>query len=437
MCLLVVLLLAGVLQAETPKLEEPYRSLVDLAQAAPPEFAADAMLRVAESGKITDRDAVRDLVEQAFHTASAATFRVRMRGLPGTTTDTRSGLLSQAYDLKLDALSLQSRAVRDMLAIDKAKARDLFRDIPPPRLVPLTCDDAMVYDVADFYRTIGIIANTAFSEKERAKEEHINFVLDYVGQVVSPAQLAPLARVLKSVNATPVQAERLWNRFNGMLEDLLGDERSYSAALSAISSESGPEMQASFEKYKRQGQSCKDDAGGAAEPAANTPKLERFWQTPQAKTLLEDGLKLRIAPDSHQFTAADRSTPEWQVRLTDYLSELADWTSGQEQSEAVYYHQKCTVFEALVELIPAGPQRDKVLLDFVAFIGNSNLQRQSPVEWFIQANSVLERVRHSNDATFSKLFEAYEHSGNSILALEIALEKTLGAKLPASVTGEN
>src|SRR5579864_2789612 len=218
---LLILLFAGVLQAETPKLAEPYRSLVDLAQAAPPEFAADAMLRVAESEKIKDRDAVRDLVEQAFRTAAAATFRVRMRGLPGTTTDTRSGLLSQAYDLRLDALSLQSRAVRDMLSIDKAKARDLFRDMPPPRLAPLTCDDAMVYDVADFYRAIGMIANTAFSEKERAKEEHIDFVLDYVGQVVSPAQLAPLARVIKSVNATPQQAERLWNGFNGMLEELL------------------------------------------------------------------------------------------------------------------------------------------------------------------------------------------------------------------------
>jgi hypothetical protein len=50
---------------------------------------------------------------------------------------------------------------------------------------------------------------------------------------------------------------------------------------------------------------------------------------------------------------------------------------------------------------------------------------------------VLERVRHTNDSTLSKLSEAYQHSGNSILELEIALEKTLGARLPASVTGEN
>jgi len=382
MRLLITLLLTGVtgvLQAETPKLAEPYRSLVDLAHATPPEFAADAMLRVAESGKIKDREAVRDLVEQAFRMAAAATFRVRMRGLPNTTTDTRSGFLSQAYDLKLDALSLQSRAVRDMLAIDKVRARDLFQDIPTPVLAPLTCDDAMVYDVADFYQTMGTIANTAFSEKERAKEEHISFVLDYLGQATSPAQLAPLARVIKGTNATPAQLELLWNRLNGLLESVSGDARSYSAALSAIGSESAPEMQASFEKYKQRGQMCKNDAGGASTTAASTPKLDRFWQTPKAKKLLEGGLKLRGSPNGHLFTEADRTTPEWQQQLTDYLSELADWTPGQEQSEADYYHQKCIVFEALLDLIPAGPQRDTVLLDDVEFIGNSNLQRQSPV----------------------------------------------------------
>jgi hypothetical protein len=427
---LVILLLAGVLQAEPPKLPEPYRSLVDLAQATPPEFAADAMLRVAESGKIKDRDSVRDLIERAFRTSAAATFRVRMRGLPGTNTDTRSGVLSQAYDLKLDALSLQSRAVRDMLAMDKAKARDLFRDIPPPALAPLTCDDAMVYDVADFYRTIGIVANTAFSEKERAKEAHINFMLDYLGQAVSPVQLAPLARLIKNANATPAQTELLWTRFKGLVESIQGDGRSNSAAIAALSAEGGPGLQVSFEKYEQTAQICKNEPGV-------TPKLERFWQTPKAQTLLEDGLKLRLAPDGRLFTEADRSTLEWQQRLTDYLSKLTDWTSGQDQSVAVYYHQKSLVFEALLELIPAGPQWDKVLLDFVNFIGNSDLQQQSPVEWFIQASSVLERVRHSNDSTLTKLSDAYQRSGNSVLALEIALEKTLGARLPASATGEN
>jgi len=397
MRLIFVVLLAGLLPAEAPKLPEPYRSLVDLAQAAPPEFAADALLRVAESGKIKDRDSVADLVEQAFRLAAAAKFPVRMRGLPGTTTDTRSGFLSRAYDLKLDGVSLQSRAVRDMLAVDKAKARELFQEIPKFALAPLTCDDALVYDVSDFYQVLGAIANAAFSKEEQAKEQHIDFILDYLGQATSPAQLAPLAMIGKNAAATTEQREILTNRLDGMVARM------------------------------PQGLVCKD---GAA-------KLDRYWQSAAAKQLLEDGTKLRSSGDGRTYTESDRSTAEWQQRLVDFLSELDGWTPGPEESEADYYHEKCIVFEALIDLVPLGQQRDKLLADYVAFINHSSLQQESPVEWFMEPSSMLERIRHSSDGEIPKVLDLYQNSGNPTLTLEVALEKALGAKLPPSMTGDN
>src|SRR5260370_22863835 len=111
------LFLAGAL-LDAQKLPEPYQSIVELAHSAPPEFDSDALLRVAESGKVADRNTRRDLVEQAFRLAVSAKFPARMRGVPGSTLDTRSGNLSKAYDLKLDALSLGSRAVNDLLSLD-------------------------------------------------------------------------------------------------------------------------------------------------------------------------------------------------------------------------------------------------------------------------------------------------------------------------------
>ena len=75
-----------------------------------------------ESGRLADQNARRELVEQAFQLAASAKFPVRMEAVHGTTTDTRSGSLSQAYALKLDALSLQSRAVRDMLPLDPCQS---------------------------------------------------------------------------------------------------------------------------------------------------------------------------------------------------------------------------------------------------------------------------------------------------------------------------
>lgn len=424
-----LVLLAGMLTAEPVHLPEPYQSLVDLAQAAPPEFAADALLRIVESGKITDRGAKHDLVEQAFQLAATANFTVRMRGVAGTTTDTRSGFLSRAYDLKLDALSLQTRAVRDMLAIDAARARALFQDIPKPVLAPLTCDDPLVYDVSPFYETLAAVANSSFSDKERAKDDDLNFVLDYLGQASSAAQLEPLARALAIIAATPEHSEVIWNRFSGLLETLQADPRSYSATVNSLGTEVDPRSRASFEKYKAANNGCPQDS--SEKNAANhTPKVQPYWQSDTAKQLLADGLRLRSTADGHIYTDAERATPQWQARLTDYLSELAGWTSSQELSEADYYNQKCIVFQALVELIPPGAQRDKILMDYVDFISNSNLQQQTPVEWFAQAHSMLERVRGTNTGEFAKLSELFQHSGNPVLALEVALEQVLGGKQP-------
>jgi len=438
-----LLLLASALFAQAPKLPEPYQSIVELAHSAPPEFASDALLRVVESGKVPDRNIRLDLAEQAFQLAGSAKFPVRMRGVPGSTMDTRSGNLSQAYDLKLDALSLESRAVRDLLSLDAAKAKELFQNIPRPALTPLTCDDPLVYDVSDFYQTLGAVASAAFTPKERDKEEHVNFMLDYMGQATSPAQLAPLTRMIKAANVTPAQREILWNRFDGLLEAVQADDRSFSASLGDLSQVVSPETQASFEKFRQKGTVCKDDLGGSAlvnagEPAKadSTPKIERYWQSPEAQRLLLDANKLRFGSDGKPLSDAARSTREWQQQLTDFLSELADWTPTQEKSEADFYHQKSVVFEALIELIPASETRDKTLQAYVDFISNSNLQQQSPVEWFMQPHATLERVRSTNGEP-AKLLDAFQNSGNAVLALYTAIEKTFGGNLPSWVTISN
>jgi len=390
MRLIFAVLLASLVRAEAPRPAEPYRSLVELAQAAPPEIASDAILRVVESGKIKDRDVLRDLIEQAFHLGGLAKFPVRMRGKPDAVTDTRTGSLSRAYDLKLDAVSLETRAVRDMLEVDKVKALELFREIPPLALAPSACEDALVYEVSDFYRTLLGIANAAFDEKQRAKQEHIAFVLDYLGQVTSPAQLQPFAGALQKITLTPEQLEILSNRLRGMAAHI--------------------------------------PQNPVCEP--NSAKVDRYWQSEAAKRLLADGLKLRTSPEGRAYTELERATPEWQLRFTAFLSEMADWTSSDEKSEADYYHEKCTIFEGLVGLIAPGPEREKLLADYVTFINRSTLEQQNPVEWFMEADSMLSRLRGS-DAEHGAAMELYQASGSPTLALQVALERTLGARPPA------
>jgi len=428
-------LIAALLRAEPPKLPEPYQSIAEQAHSVSPEFAAEALLRVVESHKITVVESRRDLVEQAFRLAGSAKFRVRMRGLPGAMVDTRSGYLSKAYDLKLDALSLASRAVRDMVPIDSTRARAMFQEIPRPQLAPLSCDDPLVYEVSDYYRTLSTIADSSFSEKERKKDEHINFFLDYLLQATSPAQLAPLAVAIKTVGVTPEQREILWNRLAGVLENMQPDDRSYSASLREVAQAIPPELHASLEKYLRKSSGCKEDSESPPAKTGSTPKIERYWESVATHILLDGAQKLRFGTEGKLLTDADRSSQEWQQQLTDYLRQLGEWGPGQEKSEADYYHQKCVVYEALVELIPPGPQRDTILTGYLDFIGNSSLQQQSPAEWFMHAHSMLERVRSTNSGEPSKVLEGFQKSGNPILALYSTLERTFGSAAPSWVTG--
>jgi hypothetical protein len=424
---LVVLLLIPVLfGAEPAKLPEPFRSISDLASAAPPEFTADALLRIVESGKLADRNARRELVEHAFQLSASAKFPVRMEGVQGTTTDTASGSLSQAHTLKLDVLSLESRAVRDMLPIDIAKARELFGQIVKPALPPLTCDDALVYDPSEFYQALSVVVNGTFTAKEKAKEEHFNLLVDSLGQVTSPSQLAPLAGTLESAGVTAAQRQILWARFNGLLESMQPDDRSFAASLPALSALSTPGIQSALEKYRQKSHGCTTEQG----KKPTTPKLEPYWQSATAKQLLEAGKKLRFASSSQLLTEADRATPEWQQQLSDYLNLIAEWSQDQGESDAEFYHEKCLVYTALLDLVPAGSQSDKILADYVDFISNSNLYQQSPAEWFVEPHVLLDRSQ-SNPAQHLKVLEAYQGSGNPVLALEVALEKTFSGNLPS------
>ncbi|MFL6257380.1 MAG: hypothetical protein ACJ74T_20425, partial [Pyrinomonadaceae bacterium] len=67
----------------------------------------------------------------------------------------------------LDALSLRVRAVRAMLSIDAARAREMFGQMPVKLpLSALSRKDATVYDVSDFYVLAGEIALKTFSAEE-------------------------------------------------------------------------------------------------------------------------------------------------------------------------------------------------------------------------------------------------------------------------------
>src|ERR1035441_9315039 len=175
-----------------------FADLADRARAQPAEFAADALLRIAEAPTTADVAWKREILEDAFHLAAGAQQPFARRKVTGWP----ASLFDKAYGQGLDALTLQSKAVQAMLAVDFKKARELLGDMPAPRIPRLACDDALVYDVSVFYATVGEVAARGFSAKEAAQGEPFHLLQRYAADATSPAQAAPIARKSTRLNSS-------------------------------------------------------------------------------------------------------------------------------------------------------------------------------------------------------------------------------------------
>ncbi len=379
---------------EKPKLPPDLERIVQLANASPPEFAADGLLRVAGVSKI-DKQLRMDLIDRAFHTAAGAQFHTPMIILTQTP-DTSAGMVASAARLNLDTLTLQTRAVRSMLLLNSAAARQLFLEISQPAIDPPGCDQLMVPDLTPLYETLSTIANSTFSDQERKKEEHINLVMGYMSRAASPTQIAPLERMVASLSVSPEQRDILMARLNGLRQSLVTPN-------------------------------CRDK-----KPTDISSRPDAFWKSDQAKRLFTMGVHLRFKDAGSLYTDAERDTPEWYLKLTDFMKELADWQASDEKDEASFFHQKAIIYEMLVELTPRGAERDKLIQSYVDFVANSELQREKPVEWYFHAQSLLTRVRSENGGEPAKIAAAFVNSGNPVLALYMDLDKVVptGAMSP-------
>src|SRR5258707_309805 len=65
-------------KARRQKYPELFR-ITELAQSAPPEFAAWALLRAAESAQLPDRDWQKEMIVQAFDQAASASLPMKKR----------------------------------------------------------------------------------------------------------------------------------------------------------------------------------------------------------------------------------------------------------------------------------------------------------------------------------------------------------------------
>lgn len=455
-------------------------TLLSYARTVPPELAADALLRLADSSKVADRRWKLELLEEAFRNAAQAQHAVKKTHAPGTAIDTRSGYLGNAYRLDLDRLSLQCRIIKSLLALDKTKARRLFTEITLYRLDPLTCDDALGYDVEVFYETATRVLNTAYAPAEIRRQLPIEFARRLVKRLTSPAQVAPAAQFILSLQPTPAQLELLVSDYCEALRAIAGDSRSFFHRLTAPFAAAESLVKACQQKgvpcgeillalrtylvNNFTGARCADSYRGDARldmearlirslfedlkrypcvgeteilplarddyrPAKveSAAKVFPYWRSAKARALLQRVQKLRWKNNNQPFSEEERLDSDWQYRFSLTLTELTLWSAEDEKSEEDYFHQKSVIYYGLFPIAPAGVAREKLLYDWITFLSGSTLQRSAPLEWFHHVNNLLTQARTARRDERLQILDALKQSNNPVFYLYAEMDLVLAS----------
>ncbi len=453
--------------------------LIDAARAAPPEFAADALIRLAGLDSVP-RPRKLELLQEAF-AAGAHAQQPFKRHAAMARQDGPVRFLNRAFDQDLDALSLQMRAVEAALPLDAAKARRWFAGIKPPAVPRLTCDDFLVYDVSRFYDALGRIAGEGFTGREKANGDVFRFLRGYAGTITSPVQVAPLARVLASAPVSDEDFVALVSSFGAALGKISGDDRSFTYSRTA-----GKEIQALAAECTRRKVSplplvesyrlylvvnltasrCADDdqmVGGAGaafgltggialDPLSTdyirffneklrTGPLARIGEGESTPARLEGtatGLRacrdeecgaistlyqgLYLTPEGTPYQLAARNNPEWGAKLEALLEALAKWKESAHETPIEQFREKADAYGSLLNLAPAGRLRDAVLAAEVEFLTQNPVAQTNRAEWLLPVNALVGRTT-LDPAGFGTVAAELRASKDPVIALYARLEE--------------
>jgi hypothetical protein len=178
---------------------------------------------------VGEREHKRELLEEAFHLAAKAQQPFRRRYLGGLV-DTRTGFLAYAFDQRLDRLSLQTSAIEKLLPLDASKARELIWQMPKLEVPATKCEESLIPEVSAFYEMLLKATQQGFTPEQLANGEHVSLVAPHLEAISSPVQVAPAIMLLSKVKTTPEQLASLVKSLADGLEKVSGDDRAFSEA---------------------------------------------------------------------------------------------------------------------------------------------------------------------------------------------------------------
>ena len=418
--------------ADLPNRPLEFTAIAEAADSTPPEFRADALLRLVESGKIADLAWKRDLIGQAFASAAAAQAANPLHAIPPA---------APAVGPALDRVSLQARAVDAMQAIDGRKARELFLQIVKPAPRRLECSDTAWDDLAAYYGNASRLVAT-FSVSERRDGDHVNFAVGIISRITSVVELPAAEKLLTVPGWRPDEKELLGAKFAGVAETITADDRSFTAvgadarrsldglARSGYDAELFRGVSAHMLERQQSVEHCRSNstASGGLRTAGSVPGLEA-QSVPQASldasSVNQRWMRLMYGPKQQGLTENDKNSSAWRDELAAYLGAVDDMKAASPEDELGVYRMKTEALGGLLLAVPSSADRERIRARCIATVAASPLQERNRVRWFAPASQLVDSTRSLFPVELAKLLDAFESSGNPVLILYAKLERTI------------
>jgi len=480
MLVLIFTLLQGFSTQASVQPERPLEvlALVDQARALSPEFRADTLLRLSDSPLVTETTWKQELIEEAFWSGAHASLPYPQWA------DRRSDSVAEnaVRQNRLEALTLQIRAVHAMLALDPQKALRLYEQIQPPMLPKLACSTVFTPVVLDYYQTAVFVFEGAFTPKQRKQGDDFRFLQQLIASVQSPSQVSPALEMIFAVKVSPTQHLDLLSLFATEFQGISRSDREYGATETALvsavtpdrlqPSEAGVLLPALRPYIVRHisGRRCTDNMPASGKPAISAegfnalaakfdPAGDRYKpiSTEETKPLADDGsYQENLTGQSPQsqaiqdalrwlthgererdgkmlrWTLEERSTQDWLAHYDDAVKLVYDLKEKDENSLEAFFCTKSDALNLLAVLVPPGPARERAMDAYREFLEQSYSSIRNHNLWFTMFRHMLYTARFSDDPKDKAwILDELARSSNPVIALYAKLETRVG---PPSAT---
>jgi hypothetical protein len=446
-------------QAAAPRRDPALEMLAGDAAGLPPELAADALIRIAASSRVTDAAWKRELLTEAFFHAYGARDAYRRSTPQSIPPDTRQGAQLFAYATSLNRVSLQVRATQLMAYVDPPRARELFEWIDLD-LSPAVCDEVFAPAVDEYYSALSLLARTTFGDDRAAA---LRFFELFLWRARLPSEIPAVARALIRFQPTGGEAAYLESVFGFMLETGSIDPRGFSTSAFDIVSRSADLANAYLQYGIRpyfmleslraylitqiRGPRCGDSAIESMTPAAfNTAlartrmdaeirpidgdqllpsrtlaaaRLEPYWQSGRALQLRQAAIDLR-GTGREPYPLQVRQTEAWMQQAERLLVDVEEWLGHGERTERDYFFQESALYLALLDLVPPSKLRTRTIESFVDFLRRKDDDNTNEPLWFAFLNRLLELSR-GNDRP--EILRAFDNAHNPSMTVYAQLER--------------